>query len=410
MDAYVKEVPVFREASSEQAFGAASLEPPDGTDLVPSGIFFRDPGLRPEQQHLLREAYGRLLGDGALPRVLDLLASSDSFVPRVAGLCLTGLAPARMAADPSLGSQVAHGPAREVAHDVNEQPRLPFDDASFDAVLVTLEVGKLRRPLEVFREVARVLRPQGLVAVTFGPAGYDATWTRLWALADDREHLMLAEAFIEFACAGFSRPTSLTLLAGEHGLAWHEGPPSLEDPRGGAHVHLVLAYRDAVAPAHLARPPFPPPPAGRAKTRDDIRFDEAGRPCCPYCGVRMGRYAPPVTVFEIDYGVSELDVCFDDRCPYYRGSKRWMRAQGHVGYTYRFMLNPETGATGALPDDLHGGLRSCRLDHEAQPPSLVPPAASERTASIATLASQPESCEPRDARAACPGSRVKRSA
>ncbi|OFX20056.1 MAG: hypothetical protein A2V77_21385 [Anaeromyxobacter sp. RBG_16_69_14] len=370
MDAYVKEIPVAREATSEQAFGAASLQPPVGTDLVPSGIFFRDPGLRPEQQHLLREAYARLLGDGAFPRVLDLLASSDDFVPRAAGLRLTGLAPpTRVAAD----LRPRSGVACEVTHDVNEQPRLPFDDASFDAVLVTLEVGKLRRPLEVFREVARVLRPQGLVAVSFGPAGYDATWTRLWALADDREHLMLAEAFIEFACAGFSRPTSLTLLAGEHGLAWHEGPPSLEALRGD-HAHLVLAYRDAVAPAHLARPPFPPPPIERAKTKDDVRFDEAGRPCCPYCGVRMGRYAPPVTVFEIDYGVSELDVCFDDRCPYYRGSKRWMRAQGHVGYTYRFMLNPETGATGALPDDLHGGLRSCRLDCEEQAAAPVRPA------------------------------------
>ncbi len=351
MDAYVKDIPVAREATSEQAFGAASLQPPDGTDLVSSSLL-RDPGLHPDQQHLVREAYARLLGDGAFLRVLDLLASSDSFVSRVPGLCMSRVSP---------------------SCDLNDQPRLPFDNASFDAVLVTLEVGKLRRPLEVFRDVGRVLRPEGLVAVSFGPAGYDAACTRLWALADDREHLMLAEAFIEFACAGFSRPSSLTLLAAEQGLAWHEGPPSPEDPRG-AHAHLVLAYRGDVAPAHLARPPFPPPPVERARTRDDIRFDDAGRPCCPYCGVRMGRYAPPVTVFEIDYGVSELDVCFDDRCSYYRGSKRWMRAQGHIGYTYRFMLNPETGATGALPDDLHGGLRSCRLDCEEQAPALVRPA------------------------------------
>ncbi len=323
---------------SEKVFGVASLEPPDETDL-PEAISHRAGEPSPEQQDILREAYGRLLGDGAFPLVLDLLGGSDGFVPPNPGLRLTRLA----------------------AHDLDEQPRLPFGDAAFDAVLVTLAVGRLRRPLEVFREVARVLRPQGLVAVSFGPACFDGAYTRLWALADDREHLTLAEAFIEFARAGFSPPTLLTLFAGECGLDWQEGPQSLEEGQG-AHAHLVFAYRGAVAPAHLAQPPFPAPPSQPAMTKDDIRFDEAGRPCCPYCGERMGRYAPPATVFEIDYGVSELEVCFNDRCEYYRRSRRWMRAQGHAGFTYRFMLNPETGATGPLPDDLWGGLRSCRLD------------------------------------------------
>ena len=158
MDAYVKEIPVAREATSEQAFGAASLQPPDGTDLVPSGIFFRDPGLRPEQQHLLREAYARLLGDGAFPRVLDLLASSDDFVPRAAGLRLTGLAPpTRVAAD----LRPRSGVACEVTHDVNEQPRLPFDDASFDAVLSCGVLEHVPYEEGSVREIARVLKPGG---------------------------------------------------------------------------------------------------------------------------------------------------------------------------------------------------------------------------------------------------------
>ena len=107
---------------------------------------------------------------------------------------------------------------------------------------------------------------------------------------------------------------------------------------------------------------MPPPGPEPLKGSDDIRFDPSGRPSCPYCGGLMGRYAPPVTVFEIDYGVSELYVCFDDRCGYYRRSRRWMSSQGHPGFTYRFMLNPETGETGPLPDNLLGGLRSCRID------------------------------------------------
>ncbi len=351
------------QVSSEDVFGADSLEPASAADLTPGAISSPGAGLRPEQQQLLREAYGRLLGGGVFPRVLDLTARSESFAPPTAGLRLFGLAsePGRMATDPRLGPEAAHGVALGLDELHFREPScLPFDDGSLDAVLVTLEVGNLRHPLEVFRDVARVLRPRGLVAVSFGPADHDAAYTRLWALGDDHEHLMLAEAFIELARAGFTPPTLLTLFAGDHGLDWQEGR-SPEDTRE-PHVHLVFAYRDAVAPAHLERPPFPPLPTQPAKTRADIQFDETGRPCCPYCGARMGRYAPPVTVFEIDYGVSELYVCFDDRCEYYRHSRRWMRAQGHAGFTYRFMLDPETGATGPLPDNLWGGLRSCRLD------------------------------------------------
>ena len=253
------------QVSSEDVFGAASLEPASAADLPSSAISCSSAGLRPERQQLLREAYGRLLGGGVFPRVLDLTASSDSLAPHTAGLLLFGHAsePGRPTADPHLGPKAAHG----VSHDLDDpgdQPRqpfrvpfrLPFDDGSFDAVLVTLEVGKLRNPLELFRDVARLLRPQGLVAVSFEPAGYDGLYTRLWALADDREHLMLAESFIELARVGFSPPTLLTLFAGDHGLDWQEGrsPEDTREPR----VHLVFAYRDAVVPAHLTRPPFPP--------------------------------------------------------------------------------------------------------------------------------------------------------
>jgi len=246
------------QVSSEGVFGAASLEPASAADLPPGAVSSHSAGLRSEHQQLLRETYGRLLGGGVFPHVLDLTASSDSLAPPTAGLRLFGLEPEPgcMATDPRLGPKVAHGHA----HDLDDQPRLPFhlpfDDGSFDAVLVTLEVGKLRHPLELFREVARVLRPRGLVAVSFGPASFDAASTRLWALADDREHLMLAESFIELARADFSPPTLLTLFAGDHGLDWQEGrsPEDTREPR----VHLVFAYRDAVAPAHLTRPPFPP--------------------------------------------------------------------------------------------------------------------------------------------------------
>jgi len=344
--------------SSEDVFGAEALTPPD-PGPAPGSAPSCHPRVSAEALDLLRAAYGRLLGEGDFSQVLDLLGGSDRFVPEHVLESLTAPAPSARRAGANRRLML------QVADDLNEQPSLPFEDEAFDAVLVTLDVGALRHPLEVFREVGRALQPGGLLAVAFGQASHDEAHTRLWALAGDRERLMLAEAFIEFSGAGFTPPTSLTFLrgeqAGERGLEWREGRAPLEDPEL-PHAHLVLTYRDSVAPAHRARPPFPPPAPQPAKTKDDIRYDEAGRPCCPYCGAPMGRYEPPVTIFEIDYGVDELYVCFEDSCEYYRRSRRWMRSQGHPGFTYRFMFNPATGATGPLPDSLWGGLRSCRTD------------------------------------------------
>jgi ubiquinone/menaquinone biosynthesis C-methylase UbiE len=54
-----------------------------------------------------------------------------------------------------------------VIHDLNREPRLPFDDASFDGVACAVSVQYLTRPLEVFADVRRVLRPAGPVVVSF---------------------------------------------------------------------------------------------------------------------------------------------------------------------------------------------------------------------------------------------------
>ena len=48
-----------------------------------------------------------------------------------------------------------------VVHDLNAEPRLPFPNESFDAVVCCVSVDYLTRPIEVFTDVARVLRPGG---------------------------------------------------------------------------------------------------------------------------------------------------------------------------------------------------------------------------------------------------------
>lgn len=51
--------------------------------------------------------------------------------------------------------------------DLNLNPALPFKDKSFDVVLIQLSVDYLKRPLELFKEVSRVLCPGGELIVRY---------------------------------------------------------------------------------------------------------------------------------------------------------------------------------------------------------------------------------------------------
>jgi SAM-dependent methyltransferase len=122
----------------------------------------------------LRGLYGGLLQPGM--RVLDLMASHDSHLPPdafdVAGIGLNG---EELAANPRL--------AERVVQDLNACPQLPWADGRFDAVVCTASIEYLTQPRAVLAELRRVLRPGGLVAVSFSdrwfPTKAIAVWSRL---------------------------------------------------------------------------------------------------------------------------------------------------------------------------------------------------------------------------------------
>jgi SAM-dependent methyltransferase/FKBP-type peptidyl-prolyl cis-trans isomerase 2 len=139
----------------------------------------------------IRGLYDRLLTrDG---RTLDLMTSWHSHLPagaasgHVTGL---GMNAEELAENPALDERLVH--------DLNKDPRLPFDDATFDAVVCTVSVEYLIRPLEVFREVARVLKPGGRFVVTFSNRWFPPKVIRLWEIVHDYERLgLVSEYFLE---------------------------------------------------------------------------------------------------------------------------------------------------------------------------------------------------------------------
>src|SRR5262249_21215018 len=100
----------------------------------------------------LTDCYRALLPDGA--RVLDLMSSWVSHLPEdrdygeVVG---HGMNAEELAANPRL--------SRWFIQDLNRSPALPLEDGAFDAALCCVGVQYLQQPVEVFREVRRVLTP-----------------------------------------------------------------------------------------------------------------------------------------------------------------------------------------------------------------------------------------------------------
>ena len=126
--------------------------------------------------------------------VLDLLSSWRSHWPeglpkqRLVGL---GLNAEEMADNPDLDAYVVH--------DVNTTPQLPFATAMFDAVVITVSIQYLTNPVDVFREVNRLLKPGGIFVVTFSNRMFPTKAVAIWRALSDEQHLELVETYLRTA-------------------------------------------------------------------------------------------------------------------------------------------------------------------------------------------------------------------
>lgn len=126
--------------------------------------------------------------------VLDLMSSWRSHWPpghpkqQLVGL---GLNAVEMANNPDLDQYLVHN--------VNVDPNLPFEDETFDAVVITVSVQYLTSPIETFQQVNRVLRPGGILIVTFSNRMFPTKAVRVWRNTSDRGHLELVAAYMDHA-------------------------------------------------------------------------------------------------------------------------------------------------------------------------------------------------------------------
>lgn len=274
------------------------------------------------------------------PEVLDLMASWNSHLPadleaeRVVGV---GLNANELRANPRLDEWVIH--------DLNRDPRLPFEDGSFDVALSTVSVDYLTRPFEVFADIARLLRPGGLHLVVFSNRMFRDKAVRVWRESSEQERVLIVEDY--FRGSGLYRPTSVWISPGRPRPAddKYAGLVENSDP-----VYAVWAEKRGRegAPGHRRRPPEPPPvpwdPQVVARRAD--RVGETLR--CPYCDEPLAKWRVPLTPFT-EIGSELLYICFNDGCGYLLAGFDAMSSQGNAGFSHRFMYDPDRRCCSCVP-------------------------------------------------------------
>lgn len=126
--------------------------------------------------------------------ILDLMSSWVSHLPpettysRVAGL---GLNDRELAANPRLTDWTVQS--------LNDNPLLPYDDASFDACGICVSIQYLTDPVAVLADVGRVLRPGAPLVITFSNRCFPTKAVAIWQHLSDQDHLRLVAHYLDAA-------------------------------------------------------------------------------------------------------------------------------------------------------------------------------------------------------------------
>ncbi len=263
------------------------------------------------------------------PVVLDLMASCNSHIPitvkpsRLVGL---GLNERELASNSALDEYLVH--------DLNENPLLPFEDETFDAVLNTVSVDYMTDPVAVFSEVGRVLKPGGLFLVTFSNRFFEEKVVKIWRHASGEQRIQLVQRFFDES-ASFEEP-AVFVSRGKprpaHDKYARLGVPS--DPVCAVYAEKkggTGSDRPIVTGSYSDRP-FDVEEINERKKHIKDTLE------CPYCSSRLEKIEVPETPFT-EWPSKFIRVCLCDECPYFLFGWDAMSDQGSTG-SYRFMYEP----------------------------------------------------------------------
>ncbi|XP_024966395.1 uncharacterized protein LOC112506515 [Cynara cardunculus var. scolymus] len=117
-----------------------------------------------------------------------------------------------------------------IVQDLNMNPKLPFDDNTFDVITNVVSVDYLTKPIEVFKEMCRILKPGGKAIMSFSNRCFFTKAISIWTSTGDSDHVMIVGAYFHYA-GGFEPPQAVDISPN----------PSRSDPMYIVHSRKLAA-------------------------------------------------------------------------------------------------------------------------------------------------------------------------
>ena len=170
-------------------------------------LFYKEPRLLVHIDDHAIEAVGEYFSE-ALPHdglILDLMSSwrthlPDDFVKdQLVGL---GLNAVELAENPQLDHRIVQ--------DINTLPELPFRDSCIHAVVVTVSIQYMIHPVELFREINRVLEDRGSFHIIYSNRMFGTKAVSIWKGLDDFQRGQLLTSYFAVS-TGWEQPKMLDI-------------------------------------------------------------------------------------------------------------------------------------------------------------------------------------------------------
>lgn len=191
-----KEIPSFREVVWPDEWPFANE------------AYFKRPDETPDTEFYEQPRFVTHIDDGAIGAITDYYASVMKEGNDVCDLCSSWIS--HLPPDLKLGRVAGLGMnemelgrnerlTEFAVQDLNANPKLPYDDASFDFVCNVVSVDYLNKPLEIFKEMHRILRPGGSAIMSFSNRCFPTKAIAIWGQTDDAGHVWIVGSYYKFS-------------------------------------------------------------------------------------------------------------------------------------------------------------------------------------------------------------------